>query len=169
MCCGAKADNNTTNIWWERSLVVFSNSLTTSSFEVVSGGCFTTRNDSCIHSPGWPANYGADERCVMFVTAAGWLVLETFYAAGFQGVDGLRVEGDLFSSTGDGLGGLKVNRGDIISWVTGDRGPEVQFTNRDYARMNSTPGKAGFSICITGMSSRVSAIHVTRRPPTTCT
>jgi hypothetical protein len=113
-------------------------------FEVVSGGCFTSRNSSCVHSPGWPDVYSAGERCDIHVEKVGYAEVEAFYAAGFRGVDGLWVDGQLYSGTGDGLQGLRLGAGTALSWET-----SVALDALDISRMGDQ-SNAGFSICLAG-------------------
>jgi hypothetical protein len=140
----AEIDQST---FWQWFVTIFGGSGASENqgaFSVVSGGCFTSRNASCVHSPGWPDFYIKDERCDIHAEQTGVVEVETFYAAGFRGVDGLRVDGRLYSGTGDGLQGLVLKVGTAISWEA-----SVSLDALDILRMGNQ-SIAGFSICLAG-------------------
>ena len=71
--------------------------VTISAFSLVNGTCVV--NGSCATSPGFPSNYGSDERCSITVEAAGYLTATTFDTE--NDYDKLTVDGtDYSGSTG---------------------------------------------------------------------
>ena len=98
-------------------------------FRVTQGACATDGN--CFTSPNFPANYDNDEYCTIVVDTDASLVVQSF--ATEAGYDFLTVGGVAYAGSGDGLDGLVVRAGDIITWSSDNR-------------INA----AGFSICSGG-------------------
>ena len=95
------------------------------------GPCATTTDGKCFTSPGWPSNYGNSESCTIAVGADVSLVVQSFATEAY--CDRLTVNGVEYWGSGEGLNGLVVRAGDVITWVS-DFGVNA----------------AGFSICSGG-------------------
>jgi len=93
--------------------------------------CATTTDGTCFTSPGWPSIYSDSERCSIVVGADVSLVVQSF--ATEAGYDFLTVNGYQYSGSGEGLNGLVVRAGDVITWEA-----------------DSVVSDAGFSICSGG-------------------
>jgi hypothetical protein len=82
---------------------------------VLEGSCAATA-DGCITSPSWPLKYGDGEKCTIVVGTDVSLMVQSFDTEAT--FDVLSVDGVGYSGSGEGLEGLVVHAGQVLSWMS---------------------------------------------------
>ena len=80
---------------------------------MLDGSC-TASADGCFTSPNHPSNYGNGENCTIVVGTDVTMVVQSFSTE--ADFDVLTVNDVAYSGSGDGLDGLVVRAGAIITW-----------------------------------------------------
>jgi hypothetical protein len=116
-------------------------------FQVTQGPCATDGN--CFTSANYPSNYGNFELCTIVVDTNETLWVQSF--ATEEDYDVLTVDGVDYSGSGDGLDGLVVRAGDIITWCS-----------------DSNVNFAGFSVCSGGTCPARHTFSASSHPVRSC-
>ena len=112
-------------------------------FEITSGDCTVANSATCFRSPNYPSNYANYQQCIITAREDVTLVVEAFNIGLYYAY--LTVNGNYYSGTSSGPGGVQVAAGATIT-----------FTSYYYGSYS------GFEICAAGTCPSVACMPVAR-------